>query len=309
MMIMKHRVMFVLAVVLCCACGYTMAAAAVSSPTAVVPRADESSTAMAFGGDILRYRNRDSTDFWSELKAPVDSTKKSVRDGQESTTRNNLGRGQSNSHGHSAGVDRTLGGGESALTEELHTTSLQDEGNTLKTKLEHPQVVESPSVSDPTDQQEEKQKQQGLPNRDDSSSLSPTVNTDAGDSSGPGTTTVALPQSGEKAVDAPERLDTPAQPTISTSSSASVPAESSTISTSSTNNSTGDSISSAATGVSATADTEGTNTTFTPKAFPENTDRQAMKIVNVDSSSISSVWMRSAAPLLIVAVFFSVTVY
>ncbi|ORC80571.1 uncharacterized protein TM35_001561020, partial [Trypanosoma theileri] len=216
-------------------------------------------------------------------------------------------------------VDRTLGGGESALTEELHTKSSENEKETLKTKLDQPQVVDTSTGPTRIDQEKQikEEKQQLSPNRDDSSTLSPKGTISTGDSSGPGTTTVAGPQSGEKEGDTPERLNTPAQPTSATSSSASVPAdvnlsqslpaESSTISTSSTNTSTGNSTSSVDTGVSATADTEGTNTTSTTKAFPENTDRQATKIVNVDSSSVNPLWMRTAAPLLIVVVLFSFT--
>ncbi|ORC80900.1 uncharacterized protein TM35_001391020, partial [Trypanosoma theileri] len=161
------------------------------------------------------------------------------------------------------------------------------------------------------EKQIKEEKQQLSPNRDDSSTLSPKGTISTGDSSGPGTTTVAGSPSGEKEGDTPERLNTPAQPTTATSSSASVPAETSTISTSSTNNSTGDSTSSAATGVSATAETEGTNTTSTPKAVPEiNNIASTMQNnkANVDSS-VSPVWMRTAAPLLIVVVLFSVTVY
>ncbi|ORC83589.1 uncharacterized protein TM35_000641210 [Trypanosoma theileri] len=311
MMMMIRRVMCVLAVVLCCACGCTMTAAAdVSSPTAVVPIADESSTAMAFGGgDILRYQMRNKTGFWLDNKASVESTPMSVPHGHESTGTNNLGEGNVISNGHSDAEGRTLEGKVLSEEEELHKTSPQGTGEALTSKVDQTEVVEPPSVSDPTDQQEEKQKQQGLPNRDDSSSLSPTVNTGAGDSSGPGTTTVAGPQSGEKE-DTPERLNTPAQPTTSTNSSASAPGESSTLSTSSTNNSNGNSTSGAATGVSARADTEGTNSTTTPKAVPEINSIASIAQKNkgnVDSSSISPVWVR--VPLLIVAVLFSVTVY
>ncbi|ORC83836.1 uncharacterized protein TM35_000551050 [Trypanosoma theileri] len=312
-MMMMGRVMCVLAVVLCCTCGYTMAAAAVSSPSAVVPRADESSTAMAFGGHLLRYRQPDGKDFFSEPLPPVESSRKSVNHVQESTTGNNLGRGQSNSDVHSDGVDRNLDGNElSSEEEELRKNSPQGAGEALTPEVDHLQVVEPSSGPTRIDQQKrEKEKQQVSPNRDESSTLSPKGITGAEDSSGPGTTTVAGPQSGEKEGDDPETLNTPAQPTISTSSSASVPAESSTMSTSSTNNSKGDSTSGAATGVSAIADTEGTNSTTTPKAVPEinSIASTVKKNVNADISSVSPVWMRTAAPLLIVAVLFTVTVY
>ncbi|ORC83705.1 uncharacterized protein TM35_000601360 [Trypanosoma theileri] len=319
-MMMMRRVMCVLAVVLCCACGYTMTAAA--SGSAVVPRADESSTAMAFAGHIVKYLipSHNSTDFFGDNKTSVESSRKSVLDGQESTEVTNLKSGEGISNGPMVDKERKLDAEGSAAAEELHKNSVEDKRTTLTPDVDQPHVVESPSVSDPIDQQKQEKQEVSL-NTGDSSSPSPKGTTDAGDSSGPGTTTVAGAQSGEKAVVVPETLNTPAQPTTPTSSSASapadanlsqsVPAESSTISTSSTNNSTGDSTSGGPTGVSPTADTEGTNSTSTPKAVPEinSIAPTVLKKGNVDSSSISSVWMRTAAPLLIVAVLFTVTVY
>ncbi|ORC83497.1 uncharacterized protein TM35_000671030 [Trypanosoma theileri] len=158
--------------------------------------------------------------------------------------------------------------------------------------------------------------------------------------------TVTEPQSVEKPLDTPDIMTIPAKPISATSSSASAPAETSTISSSSTKENTGSSTSGtdaadnstsadsnltqqtpATVDLTAIPDSQGTNSTTpqspesnvtdTPTTTPSTVPNGGLTTIasavqknrpNADSS-LSPVWMCTAAPLMIVAVLFSATVY
>ncbi|ORC83581.1 uncharacterized protein TM35_000641130, partial [Trypanosoma theileri] len=131
------------------------------------------------------------------------------------------------------------------------------------------------------------------------------------------------PQSGGNAERAPEASSTSAQLPSSTTA----PEDNSTTSTPSNNETTGTNASGADMGTTAASGSQETNSTTLPSS--ENTVTEAptttpstapnaeitsiasavQSKANADSSSVSPVWMRTAAPLLIVVVLFSVTMY
>ncbi|ORC90635.1 uncharacterized protein TM35_000084330 [Trypanosoma theileri] len=277
MMMMMRRVMCVLAVVLCCACGYTMTAAAADGQPKVV-----------ITSDMVKEAHDIS---WDQF--PAVTSKEKEEDAKYRKCRDD--------------PNHEVQGINCSFWKEFRKV-VPSQANSI-----NPQVPQ-------TQQHQGSLSREGEEHAQDVPAGRETPASGASPENGAG----AVPQSGVDAESAPEKSSTSSKPP----SSPTAPAEGSTTSTASANENTGNPQSPATVGATLTSDSQETTSTTPPNTentlseaptttpFPEPvTDTQISSIAptvqmkaNVDSS-ISPVWMRTAVPLLMVAVLFSVTLY
>ncbi|ORC83369.1 uncharacterized protein TM35_000741160 [Trypanosoma theileri] len=282
-MMMMCRVMCVLAVVLCCACGYTMADPTVSSAASANVREDVRSIGWGGWGDFLATAGHDAD----------------CRDGSNEYTSTGIKCSDWKTHGNLSGpppaspppVTESPPGApahkQSSEANDLQTGkppgASQDElagdlqpvvpGGSRAQDGESAEIAKGTSMSRKERQEEE---------------------------------STAVKRSNDEASNKPANNSTPQE-------SAAAPQS----------NNEGSNAGNSGSG----ADSQETNTTTQPSSENPTTEAPTatpspapnadintiastvQKKTNADSSSINSVWVRTAAPLLIVAVFFSATVY
>ncbi|ORC84443.1 uncharacterized protein TM35_000451810 [Trypanosoma theileri] len=334
MMMMMRRVMCVLAVVLCCTCGYTMAAAATT--TAGQPKA-VMATYVGVGSwdDFLAIGRCDS---WnggqSENTANGVDCGKWKKDGNLDKVNYNISNSTKAKNPEKEHVPELPQRAEelreehdetSAEEDPLHQTTSQT--TSTGTVSGHKVPVSKPAVTHPSDS-ESGEAQPGrnaerAPLASSTSAEPPSSPTAPEDSS----TTSAASTNESTDNSLPGDNNTTQQPssegTTAPNSISAADSQETTINNESTDNSaSGTDI-----GAAAISDSQETNTstmpspesnvseapTATPSLVPNSeissTASTVQNKANVDSSSVSPVWMRTAAPLLIVAVLFSITVY
>ncbi|ORC84397.1 uncharacterized protein TM35_000451350 [Trypanosoma theileri] len=299
-MIMMRRVMCVLAVVLCCACGYTMADPPVSSAASANVREDVRSIGWGGWGDFLATAGHDA-DCRDGSRKEYTSTGIKCSDWkthgnlsgpppapQPSVTESPPG---APAHQQSSEADDLQTGKPPGASQDELAGDLQPnvpEGSRAQDG-ESAEIAKGTSMST-TERQEEELI--AVKQNNDEASNNPANNSTPQESA-------AAPQSnneGSNAGNSGSAADSQENTSTTLPSSENTTTEAPTTTPSpSTENTT----------------TEAPTTTTSPLPKPEiNTIASTVqKEANVDSSSIGPVWMRTAAPLLIVAVLFSFTVY
>ncbi|ORC83156.1 uncharacterized protein TM35_000761010 [Trypanosoma theileri] len=350
MMMMMCRVMCVLAVVLCCACGYTMTAAATTPVKAGRPKAvmafidfgfpyfqgssrgKQTSAGRGNGGTTDHLTNEEGRDISAErgesggvahsegLRSGADplgnalspdpsqvqatlsqSTVITESDGDDSIARNQQDPSEK------AKEDSTANGGK-PLQHSFSSTEIAAPGDVNPTTAGSPSTESLPSCKEATGS---------------------TSSTDALDSQV--TASLTSDRHSAEGVDSNQEKPQPQSentvPSLQETNSTTTP---STENTTSGDHNTSQQPSSASVDVTASSNSQDPNPTIPPS--PENTNTEAptttpfpspvpkaeINTNNITStlknkanadSSISPVWMRTAAPLLIVALLFSATVY
>ncbi|ORC84072.1 uncharacterized protein TM35_000501260 [Trypanosoma theileri] len=306
MMMMLRRVMCVLAVVLCCACGYTMAAAATAT-TAGQPK-----TVMASGGSVQE---------WSDFlgTAACNSTLS-----KSEKTAGGVSCANWTSHGFVKGVSERSSGSNS---------NSQVKGDAQEKKLEEqkdPQELQNAASSLHVGKQEGKLGNQSQGAEVDARGSQSTVSDPAPTFSG--IPAVSGAQDGGHTHVEEEREPEPTE-SSKISHNVEVPQgdqvkPSNTADNTTAGNSNPNQPSPEAAGATAASDSQETisttpsspenNVSDAPTTTPSTVPVPNPEIITIASalqnkanvdSSISPVWMRTAAPLLIVVVLFSATVY
>ncbi|ORC83961.1 uncharacterized protein TM35_000521050 [Trypanosoma theileri] len=308
MMMMMRRVMCVLAVVLCCACGYTMAAPVSATTTTVKAGQPKAVMAYDWGWDSAtvkrQNRERDIQILRKECKTNPSANIDKLNCTSEGVTSTPS---EPNSDDH--------------VEQQEHQEDTHRNGQDLEHQPQESATLDQESRGSQLSASEDDRIAEKKPDTDAATTQSQTPGTNGaaeGDRGATSSTSVNT-ATGE---DQPTHKSSP--PAVNLTG---VPASQETTNN---NESTDSSASGADMGVSAETETEETNST-TPSST-ENTTTDAPTTTpspvplpnaeissiasnihkknkaNVDSS-VSPVWMRTAAPLLIVAVLFSVVVY